>query len=283
MPVRILDLLAEFRCVANGLATPCGYSLLGALAYHGIDGIDVADKEDMRALAMRGGSYTDTERQSLLSYCETDVIALSQLLPAMLPRIDMPRALLRGRYMAAAARMEDQGVPIDISTLSQLRQHWDSIKSRLTREIDKQYGVFVPVGASHIDPQSRLGSAIYQTSAEIDAHPYNLAAALDDVYERYREREAPLIAAELAARRQTGLTVKKIELWEDSGKDHSTFPQLDVTARELAAELPELGLGCGFDDGDGRDHAGMLWDRLREPTDRLKPKHDPEFLAEAAA
>ena len=35
----------------------------------------------------------------------------------MLPRIDLPRALLRGRYMAAAAAMEWNGVPIDVTDL----------------------------------------------------------------------------------------------------------------------------------------------------------------------
>lgn len=105
LPVRILDLFAEFRCLTNGLATSCGNSLLGALAHFGIDGIDAADKEGMRQLAMRGGEYTDAERQRLLDYCQSDVDALCKLLPAMLPQIDLPRALLRGRYMGAAACM----------------------------------------------------------------------------------------------------------------------------------------------------------------------------------
>ena len=43
--------------------------------------------------------------------------ALERLLPAMLPKIDLPRALLRGRYMYAAARMEWNGVPIDTMRL----------------------------------------------------------------------------------------------------------------------------------------------------------------------
>ena len=47
----------------------------------------------------------------------------------MLPRIDLPRALLRGRYMAAAAAMEYAGVPIDVETLAAAaRQHWTDIQ-----------------------------------------------------------------------------------------------------------------------------------------------------------
>ncbi len=279
MPVRILDLFAEFRCLTNGLCTACGSSLLGALAHYGIDGIDSAEKEDMRALAMRGGEYSEVERKALLDYCESDVIALAKLLPAMLPQIDLPRALLRGRYMAAAAQMEYCGTPIDISTLQQLRQHWGSIKSRLIVEIDRSYNVFVP---HTIDANSRLGQAIYKTAAEYDCHPLHLAAAVEDVYQRYVETYKPLLFAELAARKATGLTTKRIQLWEDSGFDHSRYPGLDVKARELASDLPELGIGLGYDDDDGRDHAAALWDRLREPTESIKPNWHPDIIGEAA-
>ena len=49
------------------------------------------------------------------------MVLLERLLPAMLPRIDLPRALLRGRFMKAAAAIEWNGIPIDIATLDLLR------------------------------------------------------------------------------------------------------------------------------------------------------------------
>jgi hypothetical protein len=64
----------------------------------------------------------------------------------MLPTIDLPRALLRGRYMVAAASMEWTGVPLDTQALERLRHGWDPIKARLIVEVDKDYGVFVPAG-----------------------------------------------------------------------------------------------------------------------------------------
>ncbi len=67
---------------------------------------------------------------------------MARLLPAMLPQIDLPRALLRGRYMAAAARIESNGVPIDVDTLELLRQHWSNIQDQLIAEVDRDYGVF---------------------------------------------------------------------------------------------------------------------------------------------
>ncbi len=138
-PARILDLCIEFKCLTSGMTVPCGRSLLGALAYYGIDGIDATEKETLRQLAMRGGPYSNEERAALLEYCESDVVALAKLLPAMLPQIDVPRALLRGRYMAAAASIEWNGVPIDTAMLGRLRASWSSIQERLIEQIDANY------------------------------------------------------------------------------------------------------------------------------------------------
>jgi hypothetical protein len=142
MPPRILDLFTEFRARTNGLDTPAGNSLLGALAYFGLDAMGATEKEDMRALVLRGGPWTADEQAAILDYCEEDVKALERLLPATLPGIDLPRALLRGRYMAAAAAMEHAGTPIDVPMLEVFRQRWTDIQDQLIAEIDANYRVF---------------------------------------------------------------------------------------------------------------------------------------------
>jgi hypothetical protein len=142
VPERILDLFAEFRNHTNGIPTPSGAGLLGALSYYGLDGIGVAEKDEMRDLILRGGPWTDAEQAAILDYCESDVAALVRLLPTMWAQIDLPRALLRGRSMAAAARMERNGVPIDVKTLRMLHQHWSDIQDQLIADIDREYGVF---------------------------------------------------------------------------------------------------------------------------------------------
>ena len=142
MPVRVLDLFAEFRGMTNGLPVPCGNGLLGALAYFGIDGMGAVEKKGMRELAMRGSPYSDTEIAALLAYCESDVLALEKLFHKMAPRIDLPRALLRGRYMAAAARIERTGAPMDVELLDRLRANWPDIQDRLIAEVDRDYGVY---------------------------------------------------------------------------------------------------------------------------------------------
>jgi DNA polymerase I len=142
MPERILDLFIEFRARTNGLDTPAGNGLLGALTYFGLDGMGAEKKDTMRELVLRGGPWSEAERAAILDYCEEDVTALKRLLPAMQHTIDLPRALLRGRYMAAVSAIEHAGTPIDVPTLEQFRRNWTGIQDQLIAEIDADYGVF---------------------------------------------------------------------------------------------------------------------------------------------
>jgi hypothetical protein len=141
LPANILDLYIEFRWLTNG-RQKSGRGLLDALAHFGLNGIGSLEKDEMRALVLRGGPWTEQERADILDYCEGDVRALQRLLPAMAPELDVPRALLRGRYMAAVARLEFAGVPSDMPRLELLRAKWKSIKGALITEIDQDYGVY---------------------------------------------------------------------------------------------------------------------------------------------
>jgi DNA polymerase I len=147
-PANILDLFIEFRDRTNmgskadkDRRTPAGSGLVGALTFFGLDSIGAQEKDDMRRLILAGGPWSGSA-SAILDYCAIDIVALERLLPAMLPRIDLPRALLRGRYMAAAAAMEWNGVPIDMPTLALIRENWDHIQDELITEVDGDYGVF---------------------------------------------------------------------------------------------------------------------------------------------
>ena len=142
MPARILDLYVEHRARYNGCPTCFGNGLVGALAAHGLDSIGAAEKDEMRDLILGGGPWTPEERRSIIDYCQSDVDSLARLLPVMAPHIDLPRALLRGRYMAAAAHMERTGIPIDVETLERLKAHWHEIQDALIATVDADYGVY---------------------------------------------------------------------------------------------------------------------------------------------
>jgi hypothetical protein len=142
-PENVLDLYVEFLCATNGKDPYAGTKLLGALSYYGLDGMAAIEKEAMRKLAIRGGPWSDRERYALLDYCESDVVALAQLLPAMEPGLDLERAVMcRGRYMKAVTRMRWAGVPIDTETLARLRDRWESIQDRLIESVDSRFHVF---------------------------------------------------------------------------------------------------------------------------------------------
>jgi DNA polymerase-1 len=142
MPAKVLDLYAEFRNVANGLEPVCGFGLLGALAWFGLDVLGALEKQVMRDLAIRGGPYSADERRALTDYCASDVDAVCRLLARMSVDIDLPRALLRGWYMAAAAKMEFRGVPMDVEAFTTLRGRWGNIQDRLVAHIDANYRVY---------------------------------------------------------------------------------------------------------------------------------------------
>jgi DNA polymerase I len=141
-PTHVLDLFTEFRNHTNGRSPVAGNSLLGALTHFGLDGIGTAEKDDMRSLILSGDPWSKGQKIEILDYCESDVVALARLLPAMLPYIDFQRSILRGRYMKAVAVMEFTGIPIDVELLSRLRERWTAIQDGLIEEIDRDYHIF---------------------------------------------------------------------------------------------------------------------------------------------
>src|SRR5215472_3617675 len=65
-PSNILDLFVEFRDRTNGLTPPAGAGLIGALTYFGLDSIGATDKDDMRALILAGGPWSESARNAIL-------------------------------------------------------------------------------------------------------------------------------------------------------------------------------------------------------------------------
>lgn len=141
LPANVLDLWAEHRVATNGAPRPYGDGLLGVLTSYGLAHIDPGEKESMRRLIIEG-RWRHADRGAVLNYCETDVRALLALLPRMEKSIDLPRALVRGRYMGAVARMERNGVPLDAPLHRQLLSRWEPLKRDLIAEVDREFGVY---------------------------------------------------------------------------------------------------------------------------------------------
>jgi hypothetical protein len=72
-----------------------------------------AHKHVMQKRADLGEPFTDTEWKNLTAYCIEDVQLLTDLYHAMRPEIDVPAALVRGRYMIAVGQHMDRGIPVN--------------------------------------------------------------------------------------------------------------------------------------------------------------------------
>lgn len=254
LPARILDLFVEFRRITNGRSLPHGASLLGALAYFGLSAIEAAEKNRFRDLALRGGPYSEGEALALLDYCQEDVDALARLLPHVIKHLGthqrMGQALFRGRYMSAASAMECKGVPIDTSTLFDLRANWDRMKVRVIREVDRKYNVFVPARVGKTSTDTKRGREILRTAQCWGVEPQHLASVVEEVEQQTGDRRFVIEAA----RMKTGLTVSRLP-----GQTYSSRTQ---TVARASRDLPSvLALVRA---SSGPRHAGRLRrDRLR--------------------
>jgi len=142
-PVNLIDVKVEFQNLTNGRHRPFGNSLLGACAYFGLPVIATAEKEAGRALTQKPREQlTADEWRHLSDYCHSDVQATINLLRRIEPYINIQLALLRGRYMAAVAHIENAGIPLNTLLLDKIRANWTAIRGRVIQKIDRRYGVF---------------------------------------------------------------------------------------------------------------------------------------------
>lgn len=150
LPGHVLDLFAEFRVFANGRERELGVegaSLLSALAHFGLSHLDPDRKATWRERIQAGPPYSAAEQQGILDYCASDVFALQALLPRLVERLQgrphwLDHALLRGRYMRAAAHMEHSGIPLDAPTLRRLVGQWETLKRALIDQVRSDYPFF---------------------------------------------------------------------------------------------------------------------------------------------
>jgi hypothetical protein len=127
LPCNVIDLYVEYLAINN--PTPRNArGLVAALAAYGLGHLAGSVKAEMQEKAMTQTEWPESERIAMLDYCAEDSIALRGLLEAMLPQLDIPLALMRGRYMKAVARMVRIGVPIDAELYHALVRHWEDIK-----------------------------------------------------------------------------------------------------------------------------------------------------------
>ena len=119
------------------------FGLAATLRRFGCDSMGVEEKDAMRELILRGGPYTPQQKEDIVDYCESDVKGLDALLPKLLSKIDIRRAIARGSYIIEIAKIEDRGIPIDVPRLETIRVRRDELILHLVsqhRHIDVYEG-----------------------------------------------------------------------------------------------------------------------------------------------
>jgi DNA polymerase-1 len=148
LPRSIIDLYPERSLEINGRKEPDGTrpsrKLLGAMEAHEIRTRDEVSKDLNIQLILRGAPYTPQEQERILDYCEEDVEDTIRLFDAMLPSMDIERALHRGDYTRPIAHIEHNGIPVDVKSIAKLRGNWPRIMSKLASNVERahHYGVY---------------------------------------------------------------------------------------------------------------------------------------------
>jgi hypothetical protein len=133
-PKNVLDLYVETIAVINGddrvwLRDEKRPGLQEALQLYGLEPrMTKEEKGYWRNIILSSTDYSPEQIIGICEYNRTDVEETLSLIERMEPSIDMPRALLRGRYMGAVARMEAVGIPVSRAKVDRFTDHWDAIK-----------------------------------------------------------------------------------------------------------------------------------------------------------
>jgi hypothetical protein len=142
LPEAVLDLRIEFKRRMSGRLAAWSDSLAGALLAHGLDAADAPCPGYSGRLGQVGALLAPARQQAPMDGCETGTQVLRELFLAMLPTLDIPRALYRGRYAAVLSRVEHAGVPLDLVGLQALQDNWLTIRERLIQQLDRSIDVF---------------------------------------------------------------------------------------------------------------------------------------------
>ena len=109
-PYNVLDLYVEAIAAINGddgvWSEDKRPSLLATLQLYGLSARAADEKKEMRDVILNHTDYSEQQRHDIQAYNRTDVEDTIALIKVMGPAIDLPRALLRGRYMGAVARTD---------------------------------------------------------------------------------------------------------------------------------------------------------------------------------
>ena len=137
-PVNMVDLFTEFLNLSNGKFR-VGTGLKDALVYYGLVELDASYKKDMQNRIIDGPPFSEKDIEDILEYNYSDIYYTKLLFNAMRDQINLKYALMRGRYTYSVAKIENNGIPINLDLYNLIKTNGDSIKGKLIEDCDKDY------------------------------------------------------------------------------------------------------------------------------------------------
>jgi hypothetical protein len=205
-PANVVDTWCEEKVRRFGKPSPYGFGLLDCMAAYGLPQRSSTEKSAMQQLGASGGPTSEEQWGPFLAYCAADVDDCAALLLAMLPELDLPRAIHRGRYMSAVASMEAVGFPMDLETLAHLRERWPAIQGGLMANAHRVYGCY---------PDGHFSMAAFERWLVANRIPWPrlLSGDLDLSSDAFRQQAKAHSAVALL--RETRDTLGKTRLFAD--------------------------------------------------------------------
>jgi hypothetical protein len=201
-----IDPYAEHLALTNGLTAQdifereeddrrIGYRLVDALRFYGteIGAADEAHKREMQLRAAQGEPFTAAEWKAITDYCREDVSWLGCLFRSMRDRIDLPAALVRGRFMVVIGQQIHRGIPVDGGLIERFKARRPDLRLALIEETPT---------AARFYPAGRFSEARFFDWAEDEEigwprHPDGSPVLEQDTMRKIAELEprvAPLVA-----------------------------------------------------------------------------------------
>lgn len=147
LPKELIDYYSECRYLTNGLYFG-DRGLLDFCSLYNIEGCSKSFKDTNRQLALRGGVYTNKEKEDLLKYNDVDALLTWRLHETLQSKIDWECARFRGRFVTACGMMEWRGIPVDVIGLKKLYANPEKLKKLLIERGDKHH-VYVDTEFNH--------------------------------------------------------------------------------------------------------------------------------------
>lgn len=157
VPNNIFDSFVEIKRLYLDRRERGKFSLLDTAQCYGIlDKMTKDQKTDTRDLIINNTSYTPEQREIILDYCMEDVKLNSKVFLEIIRDIERKNKLkteedyrrelwqcmFRGAAIAAVARIEKNGFPIDMNKLNLFNQYWNEVKDNIILKFNQDIDCF---------------------------------------------------------------------------------------------------------------------------------------------